>query len=251
MVKKFYLAGIVSAILLGVVLLVIGILIGHQWPQSSALIVNPSSGNASASIQIDNTLTVVGHGIVRAKPEIAQLSLGVEICDTDAGKANQAVNMRLASTMDAMRKQGLSDNDIIPSEFSLYSQTSGYPETVTYCALNTLVVTTDNLGNVSHLFDVAIEAGANTVYGANFTIKDVNTAKQAATQLAWADAQQQAAQLSGLLNRRMDSVIKVDVAITDNLSRYVLGYSGGGGQVTPQANDVESAVTVVYALSPQ
>ncbi len=109
------------------------------------------------------------------------------------------------------------------------------------------MVTTDDLQSVSSLLDSAIEAGITNVYGVVSTVKDTSPVRQAAIRLAYADAEQQAKQLSGLLGQPIRRVIKANVEVNDNLSGYIAGYTGGGGVVEPQEGTMN--VTLVYGLS--
>ncbi len=251
MEKKTLLATIVITVASGIVLVVLGVLLGRSSAPSPTLVLTSDTGNATNPLQFDNTVTFVGHGTVKAKPDLAYISFGIEICDADASKANRIVNSRLITITAELQQAGLSADSIVPTAFSMYPRRSDYgPDaSVTgFCGVNTIVATTDKLDTVSHLLDVGIEAGATNVYGVAFTVKDTSNAKQEAISRALADAQQQADRLSGLLNRPVAQIVKVDVSIYDNLSKYPAGYSGGGGGVAPQDGTMEASVTVVYAL---
>ncbi len=231
---------IVIAGLAGIVLIGSGILIGHST--------SPAAGAVSNPPELTNTVTIQGHGSLRVKPEIAQLSMGVEQCSQAASEANQAVNAGLATVTKRLNEAGVDGKDIIPTSFSLYPN---YQQSLSgFCATNQLVVTTANLDEVSRLIDLAIEAGVTNVYGVSFTMKDTEAAKQTVIDLAMADADKQAQRLAALLNRPVRHVVKVNMETIDNLSSYILGYrgGGGGGAVAPQEGTVETTVTVVYEL---
>ncbi len=240
--KRPYLThtNIVIAILAGIVLIGLGVLIGHSSPQVPGAISSPTEPT--------NTVTIQGHGLLRVKPEIAQLSMGVEKCSQEASEANQTVNDGLAAVTKRLKEAGVDEKDIMPTSFSLYPN---YQQSLSgFCASNQLLVTTANLGEVSRLIDMAIEAGVTNVYGVSFTMKDTEAAKQAVIDLALADADKQAQRLSTLLNRPVRHVVKVNMETIDNLSSYILGYrgGGGGGAIAPQEGTVEIVVTVVYEL---
>ena len=229
---------IIIAVLVGIALIESGALIEHSSP--------PAPGAISSPTEMANTVTIQGHGSLRVKPEIAQLSLGVEKCSQAASEANQAVNDGLATVTKRLNEAGVDGKDIIPTSFSLYPnyQQSLYG----FCATNQLVVTTADLDEASHLIDLAIEAGVTNVHGVSFTMKDTEAAKQTVIDLAMADADKQAQRLSALLNRPVRHVVKVNMETIDNLSSYILGYRGGGGAIAPREGTVETTVTVVYEL---
>jgi uncharacterized protein len=244
MEKKSLLLTVVVAAVCGVMLVVLGAVLGRAFTQAP--------GNATGPVQLDNTATFEGHGTVTVKPEIAHLSLGIEICEAAASQANQEVNSRLVTVTAELKKAGVSADSIVPTDFSMYPRSNGNDSlTTSFCAANTLDVTTDKLNDVSRLLDVAIEAGATNVYGVAFTVKDTSKARQEAISLALADAQQQAGRLSGLLNRSVKQIVQVEVSLQDNLSQYYAGYSGGGGSVAPQANSIAATVKAVFELPVQ
>jgi uncharacterized protein YggE len=253
MERKTFVIGTIAAILSGIVLLALGVMAGHSWPQSRVLILNPAEANANAAsvTQVENTVTIQGQSAVKAKPDIARLFMGITACDSDAAKANQEINDKLAVSIERLKSAGAPKEDIVPSEFSMYPRYSNYNEgTITgFCATNRLVVTTDNLQDVSRLLDTAIEAGVTNVYGVVFTVKDTSPVRQEAIRLAYADAEQQVRQLSSLLGQRARHVIKANVQINDNLTGYIAGYTGGGGAVESQEGTLNVNVTLVYALS--
>ncbi len=251
--KKIYLIGIIAAVLFGIVLLALGVIVGRFWFQPRVVILNPTEGNANtvSVTQVENSVTVVGSSAVKVKPEIARLFLGIEICDDDANKANQEINRRLATVTERLQKAEVPKDSIVPSQFSLYPRYSDYTQKTMngFCATNKLMITTDNLQSVSGLLDAAIEAGVTNVYGVVFTVKDTSPVRQEAIRLAYADAEQQAQQLSNLLGQPVRRVVKVDIEIRDNLSSYIAGYTGGGGGVDPQEGTLWAYVTQVYAMS--
>ena len=230
----------IIAVLVGIVLIESGALIEHSSPQVPGAIFSPT--------ELANTVTIQGHGSLRVKPEIAKLSMGVEKCSLEASEANQTVNDGLAAVTKRLKEASVDEKDIMPTSFSLYPN---YQQSLSgFCASNQLLVTTANLGEVSHLIDLAIEAGVTNVYGVSFTMKDTEAAKQTVIDLALADADRQAQRLSDLLHRPVRHVVKVDMETMDNLSSYIPGYrgGGGGGAVAPQEGTAETVVTVVYEL---
>lgn len=245
MEKKSLLITVATAAVCGVMLVVLGMVLGRSFAQAPML---ADAGHAASSAPLDNTATFEGRGAVTAKPEIAHLFLGIEICGEAASQANQEVNNRLVTVTAELKKAGVPADGIVPANFSMYPRSSGMDsQTTGFCAANALDVTTDKLNEVSRLLDVAIEAGATNVYGVAFAGKDISQARQEAISRALADAQQQAERLSSLLNRSVGHIVKVEVALQDDLSGYT-GYSGGGGSVAPQANSIAATVKVVFEL---
>lgn len=249
MTKNLYFIALLMAILFGIALLGLGILIGRLWLQPRVLLVNASEGVtvAEAEGQWEQQITVQGVGIVKAEPTIARLYLGIQICDPNASKANQEVNIRLAEVIKRMQDLGVPEENIIPSDFSLYPShyTVDNRAVSVFCAANELWITTDQLDRIGDLIDRAIEAGVTNVYRVAFTVTDTEPIREQAIHLAYTNARKQAEQMGQLLGQKSIRITHISVDVVDNLSNYVAGYRGGGGDVAPQEGTIRATVTLV------
>lgn len=66
-----------------------------------------------------HTVTVVGHGEVHAKPDVARANLGVEVTAPTVEEATKLSSARMTALLDALKKAGIAEKDIRTSNFSI------------------------------------------------------------------------------------------------------------------------------------
>ncbi|AUX41218.1 hypothetical protein SOCE26_026280 [Sorangium cellulosum] len=78
-------------------------------PQAAPQAVDPAA----------HSITVVGHGEVSTRPDIARAQLGIEVIAPTVDEATKASAARMAEILAALRKVGLADKDIQTSNYSI------------------------------------------------------------------------------------------------------------------------------------
>jgi uncharacterized protein len=248
--KRLSIIMIVGSIFLAIILLGLGILVGRSLYEPKTVVLNTDGEQNSSSTtytQTENTITVVGESILNVKPEVALINLGIETCDADPRKLNLQINDTVVSLSTALQKAGLDKDSIVPSDFTLYPRYDN-GQIYMYCGTNQVEVTTSNLNQVSSIIDTAIAAGANNVYGVNFTAKNMESIRQQGIQLAFQDAENQAQSLAKSMNVSIHGVVSSNIDLSGALVGAFVGYSGGGGAVEPQDSSLTVRVTVVYSV---
>ena len=158
---------IVVTVASGLILLALGALIGRSL-QQPRLFVTELTGEYSGNqqwLEFENTLEVQGHGNLSIVPDVAILNIGIEVCNQDILQINQNVNKAMAVIIEELGIAGLPDDAVVPTSFSMQQYSSNY------CGSNKASIYTDDLEQVSYLIDLVIGAGANQIYGVEFTIK--------------------------------------------------------------------------------
>lgn len=128
-------------------------------------------------------LSVVGEGIVRGRPDMAMITLGVVSDARTAGEALSANNGSMTRLLDALKAEGLEPRDLQTSNFSvepIYTQPPPdfqgnepfEPKIVGYRIRNELTLRIRDLAKVGALLDRSITLGANSVSGPVFTVAD-------------------------------------------------------------------------------
>ena len=126
-------------------------------------------------------ISVVGEAVVRGRPDMAVLMLGVVSDARTAGEALSANSEAMRRIIDTLKSEGLESRDLQTANFSvepLYSQppedqqTSFEPKIVGYRIRNELTITIRDLSRVGALLDRSVTLGANSVSGPLFTIAD-------------------------------------------------------------------------------
>lgn len=211
---------------------------------------SPATGGA----QLPLTITVVGQGSVTAEPERARLNVGVETIAASAQEASEENTTRMEAVLAALREAGIAEKDIQTSNYSIWTEslpggrTDAEPN-VQYRVTNQVSVVVSDPSKVSDLLDAVIEAGATSIYGVTFEVKDTKALEAKARAEAIADAQARAADLAKLNGVKVGPVAQVSEVIGSALPyREGLGAGGGGPQIIPGELTFTSQVQVTYEL---
>jgi uncharacterized protein len=117
-------------------------------------------------------ITVNASGEIEAAPDRAALQIGV---DTQAPNAKEALTQnaeRVRRVIDALRKAGVSGDDLQTSQVSLWPETESDGAGVTgYRAQNSVAVELD-VAKAGAAVDAAVAAGANTVSGPTLSVDE-------------------------------------------------------------------------------
>jgi uncharacterized protein YggE len=160
-------------------------------------------------------VTVVGESQTDVPPDTAVVSFSVVTQNANAVNAQQenarkieAVLKALEATANGARQEVKTSNYSLSPEQD-YSG-SGMPKIVGYEARNTVSVVTDKLDSVGALIDAATKAGANSVEGISFNLRDDSTkrgdALGTATRQAMSKAEAIATSLGGRIVRVVETV---------------------------------------------
>jgi uncharacterized protein len=183
------------------------------------------------------TVSVLGQGKVSYQPDVANITLGVEVAR--AKKASVALtdlNSKIKGITEAVKALGVTDADITTQFYSLYPQydyNNGTQTQVGYTANQQILVRVRGLKSspnlVGNIIEQASLAGANQVQGVEFAVSNIEELKQKARALAIADAKAKSASLAESAGVRLGDIIGwVDGQIVIPVPYYG-GYGGGGG----------------------
>jgi uncharacterized protein YggE len=122
------------------------------------------------------TLTLAASGEVKATPDTASITLGVNTQAIGAAEAMRANAARMSALLAALRAQGLAERDIQTSNISLNAQyvyaQNEPPKLSGYQAANDVTVTVRDLTKLGPVIDAVSAAGANQINGISFGLKD-------------------------------------------------------------------------------
>jgi uncharacterized protein YggE len=230
---------------------------------------------ASASAAGDSptrSITVVGRGEVKSKPDIATVNLGVEVTAPTVSEAMTEANARMKTILSAMKALGIADKDIQTSNFSInferqspaapvVSETTSGGKSASdqtpagfYRVNNMIQVTSRDLDNVGDVLDAAVEAGANNVWGVSFGLDDTDALEAQAREKAVADARARAESLAKLNGVTVGDVIAISEVIGGSPSPVYAeaaayrGMGGGGAPVEPGELTFATQIQIVYGI---
>ncbi len=220
-----------------------------------------ASGQVSTSAAQQGVL-VTGSGTVTAKPDMAQVSVGVVAQESTAADAMAKNNAQMNEVVEAIKALGIEAKDIQTTGINLYpvyeeqrvpTKTTP-PEIVGYRANNNVTVRIRQLDQVGAVLDAAVRAGANSVGGVNFGLQDPKALHNQALEAALQDARAKAELIALTLQLTLGPVTAVSeeqVGIYPQpIAAMALEGRGGGG--APPVEGGELAVTayvrVVFAI---
>jgi uncharacterized protein YggE len=253
MKSKYHLTIMIAAMAAAVLILgglVIG-LVGFSQPVAAA--------QTPPAVPAERSITVVGEGKVRVKPDIAQAGIGVEVINVDVKQASDEAAATMQKILDALIAQGVAENDIQTSYFNIwverpYSPDGSQSGQTIYHVSNTVNVTIRDLSKVTTTLGAAIEAGANTINSITFNIADPAEPQSQARQQAVDDAQAKAQELAGLNGVTLGEVVQVSEVVQGAMplfdtASYAQGVGGGGvGPISPGEIEVTVRLQVSYAI---
>jgi uncharacterized protein len=165
------------------------------------------------------TITVVGVGSVTAAPDIATVSVGVQVQAANAQDALRRANELTTAVLDAVRGLGVTDNDLRTNGPHLWPNDRGYQ-----CG-NDITVVVRDVSLTGPVVDVAAGAGGPsfTVSGVSFGVAEPAALQTMAREAAMADAHSVATELA----------TSAGAAVGDVLA--IVEGGGGGGSPRPMA----------------
>lgn len=149
------------------------------------------------------SVTVNGVGKVSARPDLAEINVGVSSQADTASAALTANNTAMSQLMTTLKQAGIDEKDILTSNFSVnpvYEERSygSMPvpprpaKIVGYRVDNSVHVRVRKLADLGKLLDTLVRAGSNTMHGISFSVAQPEPLLDKARELAVADAKHKA-----------------------------------------------------------
>ena len=183
-----------------------------------------SSGNSSGLITLPGViwsqqsvgLWVNGEGKVTAAPDIAMLTLGVEVQKKTLTEAQQQAATSMNAVMAVLKSNNVADADIQTQGYSItpvwqYNSTDGSQTLIGYKVDNNVVAKIRNLNNTGKIIDAAAAAAGNDirVNGISFSIDNPAPLSKQARDLALKDAMAKAQQIAATTGVKLGNVIYI------------------------------------------
>jgi len=177
------------------------------------LLLTSAPGWSASSPAPAATIEVAGSGEVFAKPDMAEIQIGV-VSEADTASAALEHNNEAMTRLQALMKtRGLAAEDVRTGEFSVtpdYRSDKGGPRRlVGYRVTHRLQVTVRKLAGLGGLLDAVVKVGANRISGIRFSISDTAALLDRARRHAMADARHRAEVYAAGAGLRLGSVIHV------------------------------------------
>ncbi|MGD8552482.1 MAG: SIMPL domain-containing protein [Anaerolineales bacterium] len=216
--------------------------------------VAPNSGTGSS---MADTLTVTGYGQARGNPDMATVTVGFTITDSDISEAVTESNDTIAGITSAMKGLGVAEVDIQTTGFNVWPEDVWDPQTgqatgeKRFHVDSTMQINIRTIGDVGKVIETALTNGANSIYGLNFGIQNTDQLADEARTAALKDARMRADAIAEGLGLTVGEVSSV----TDQSGGWIypsfvgagMGVGGGGGE--PPINQGQMAVSVSLSVT--
>jgi len=202
------------------------------------------------------TISVTGYGEARGNPDIATLNIGVNVGNSGIDAAVEESNETVARITAALTGLGILEADIQTTNFNVWREDIYSPETgqVTgeyrYHVDSSVQVNVREISRASEVLKVAIENGANNIYGPSFAIDNTDTLAAQARAAAVADARARAEQVAAELGVTLGEVMSVKEVSGGPVFAYFAGAGlGGGGGEGPPISEGSLTVNIQLEIS--
>jgi len=239
MVRKYALTTIMAALALGL------------------MVVLPVLAQTPATAGAASTITVTGSGDANGAPDVANLTLGVEVIDSDIKVAFAGANDQIAVVIQALVSAGVDEKDIRTSGLNIYQEQQPMgPDAAAmqsrYHVSNQVLVTVRDITKVADVINAAVAAGANNLYGLDFSINDHAALETTAREEAFKDAQARAgelAKLAGVELGEVQAIIEISGGGFYPPMAREGAMGGGGAAIQPGQLSVNVQLQVTFAIN--
>ena len=202
-----------------------------------------------------HTITMTGHGEIKAVPDTATLNAGVTSNGASAATALSANSARMNQLFAALKKLGVPDRDIQTSGFSVQPQyTNGdnnAPRRLTgYQVNNEVRVRLEDVTKVGATLDTLAAAGANQMNGISFDIANPAPVLEKARIQAIADARARAQTYVQAAGVALGPIVSISEGGNEAPPRplYRVMALAAPTPVAPGEQSVTADVTVVWEI---
>lgn len=193
----------------------------------------------AASTTATPQIVVNSDASIEVAPDVAVANFGVTTSDASATKARQENTDSMNAVIAALSKLGISKDKIQTSYVGMYPSydySSSTSKIVGYEVNNSISVTIDNLDKVADIVNTAMQAGANTLQGVTFDVKDRDTHYIKALEKATSKAPAKAKALAKASGLELGAIVSVTEGYNYNSPLYANVSIGG-------ASDAQKAAT--------
>ncbi len=204
-----------------------------------------------------NTITVTGFGEARSNPDMATVSIGVNLSDTDIAQVIQESNAQIAEITAALEALGIAEEDIQSTGFNVWPEDLWDPETgqptgeKRYHVDSTMQINVRVVDDVGKVLETALTHGANTIYGLSFELQNTAALTAEARTAAIANAQDRAEAMAEGFGLTLGEVSSLSDSSGGMVYPYFIsaGYGVGGGGGEPPISKGQMAVSVTVTVT--
>jgi uncharacterized protein YggE len=251
----------------GTVVLAGALLLLSNWvqpPSTRSTVFASSSGQTQAAPIVpdgsgqSSGIVVTGEGSVTVKPDLAKVTLGVEVTNSSANGAQRDAASKMDAVMSQLKSQGIEDKDIQTVRFDLqpnYDYSTQPPVLKGYRATNLVVVTVRDVSKVGGLLDAVVSSGATRLQGISFSVSDPTAAGAQGREEAMKDARAKADQLAQLAGVSVGQPISIEETTSAPPTPVEIRPAAAPSlaaapqtPISPGTQEIHTTVRVVYSI---
>jgi uncharacterized protein len=141
-------------------------------------------------------ISVSGQGIVMAQPNVARITVGVEVTDAALANAQAEAARRMDAVVQKLKADGIQESDIRTTSYTVNPQYDQNQTLRGFQVQNLVSVKSTNVAGLGQLMDDAVAAGASRIYDISFEADNMPELMSQARDQAMQDAQTKAQQLA-------------------------------------------------------
>ncbi|HEX2252501.1 MAG TPA: SIMPL domain-containing protein, partial [Thermoanaerobaculia bacterium] len=193
---------------------------------------------------------VTGRGVIEVVPDLAEVSLGVHVRDTELAAAKAAADAAVGRLLALTAELGIAPADVSSTRLSMgpvYSR-ADTPELLGYEVSRGLTVTLRDLSQLDALVDRAVEAGANRQFHVALATSRERELRAQAIDLAVADATAQARRLAEGFGATLGPIETVGPPEPGQYVVTGMTDSHGTGTFEPGTLDIRAMIQATFRL---
>jgi uncharacterized protein YggE len=204
------------------------------------------------------SITVVGSGKASARPDMAQVQIGVVTDAPMAAKALQDNSEAMTRLFAMLEARGIAKKDLQTSSFSVIpqykrgKQGEQLQQISSYRVSNMVHVRVRKLDSLGQLLDEVVQQGANQVHGVSFAVAEPTPLLDEARRNAMRDAQRKAELYSGEARVEVGQVLLIQEQTPHVPTPMFAGAARADSAAVPIAEgeiDFRATITVTYAIA--
>ncbi|WP_459499614.1 SIMPL domain-containing protein [Bacillus sp. C1] len=195
------------------------------------------------------TITVQGEGIIKAKPNVVVLTIGIKTDNKDVKQAQEENSMHSRQLLSALKQIGIADKDIETISYTITPQYEYVNEKALlqgYRVEHLYEITVLNVQKAGEIYDIAVTNGANVARGLRFRISHPNAYYQQALLQAVQHAKEKASIIANSYHLNINPVPLSLVEEAAQTPREFVSHSALHASAAPpiQSGELEIISTV-------
>ena len=199
------------------------------------------------------TITVQGEGIIRAKPNVVVLTIGIRTDNKNVKQAQEENAIQSRQLLDALKQLGIADKDIETISYTItpqYEYVNDKALLQGYRVEHLYEITVLNVQKAGEVYDIAVTNGANVAKGLRFRVSHPTKYYQQALLQAVQHAVEKARTIASTYNLNINPVPLSLTEESAQLPREVMSYATLHAQAAPpiQSGELEivSSIRAVF-----